>query len=174
MASGKKKGKGGRPARRLDEPVTLTNPDGSARVVLLKDRILSVIRGGNFPLTAARACGVCESLWYKWLKKDTPEFVEFREAVKAAEYEAEAVAVGRIQQAGSDPKLWTANAWFLERKFPDRWGQTVKIEQRVEQELDAMFDKLEAGLSHEEFARVVALIAPGEGGPPAGREPPKE
>jgi hypothetical protein len=89
---------------------------------------VSVIAAGNFPTTAARACGVAESAFMNWMRlgregKD-PEYAEFVEQVKAAENQAEASAVGRINAAMQDPKLWTAAAWFLERKFPDRWGMT--------------------------------------------------
>lgn len=31
--------------------------------------------------------------------------------------------VGRIREAARAPKHWTAAAWYLERKHPERWGR---------------------------------------------------
>ena len=52
-------------------------------------------------------------------------YVEFLEAVKKAEAEAEALRVSRISKAGKEGN-WQADAWYLERRYPDRWGKRVQ------------------------------------------------
>jgi hypothetical protein len=156
----------GRPPRSLDEKQTVQTADGPV-VVTLRERIMGLIKLGNFPLTAARACGVSEALWYKWLaagREGKQPFQELVEAIKAAEGEAEAVAVGRINAAAKDPRHWTAAAWFLERKHPERFSQTVKVQQQVQQELDAALAKLREKLPAEEYERVLSALSDGEAG----------
>jgi hypothetical protein len=50
--------------------------------------------------------------------------VEFRDAVRRAEAEAKLAALERIQQAGREG-TWTADAWYLERKYPHEFGRRV-------------------------------------------------
>jgi hypothetical protein len=167
------KSKGGRP-RKLDEVITVrTMEDGKAveRKMTVGDRILMVVRAGNFPTPAAVACGVSERAFMAWMRagregKDE-QFAQFYQAVKEAESEAEAVAVGTIM---ANP-MWQAKAWFLERKFPDRWGQTLKVEQKVEQELEDAMERLRARLPHEVFQQVVSILADDEGGEAEAGEP---
>ena len=56
-------------------------------------------------------------------------YSEFSEAVKKAEAAAELRAVSGIVAAGR--RNWTAFAWYLERKYPDRWGRRDKIQQEI-------------------------------------------
>lgn len=76
---------------------------------------------------------------------------DFRDSIKKAEGESERAAIARIQQAAKGQRVriqkirevalsdgsivplketietieysWQADAWYLERKFPDRWGK---------------------------------------------------
>lgn len=54
-----------------------------------------------------------------------------------------------------------AAEWYLERSASDRWGRRDKltIESAVNAELDAMLGKLEAGLSPDEYERVLAVLS---------------
>jgi hypothetical protein len=75
-------------------------------------------------------------------------FVAFAEAIKRARSQAEVGSVTRIRRAASgelrvkrktttkadgttvdeewfQPPQWTADAWFLERSYPQRWGRRV-------------------------------------------------
>jgi hypothetical protein len=64
-------------------------------------------------------------------KSDSPEeFREFRESLTQAEAEAEVAAVARIQQAAQNGR-WQASAWWLERKYGERWGRNDKIRQEI-------------------------------------------
>lgn len=109
------------------------------------DKITKAISGGSYQVVAAAAAGVSESAFYEWVKrgKDAPRdedtgeplnpddapFVEFAEAVKVAEAEAEMRNVLLIQQAGTT--TWQAAAWYLERKHSDRWGRVDRVKQEI-------------------------------------------
>lgn len=93
-------------------------------------RIADAIRAGNYAETAARYGGIGETTYYEWMKKGErgeEPYAEFREAVKEAEAIAEARSVALIQQAGQ-AGTWQASAWFLERKFPSKWGRRDRME----------------------------------------------
>lgn len=70
------------------------------------------------------------------------EYLEFSDAVKEERAKAEMEALMMVRQIGQGrpgrvrkindletveekelPPVWQANAWFLERSFPDRWGR---------------------------------------------------
>jgi hypothetical protein len=106
--------------------------------------IADMIRAGAYAVVAARANGIGESTYHQWYKRgreavwsdtgaladeaDRP-YVEFAEAVKEAEAVAEVLSVGSIRQAGATS--WQAHAWYLERKYPDRWGRKDHLRQEV-------------------------------------------
>ena len=61
------------------------------------------------------------------------KFFEFQEAVQQAEAVAEAERVRLILKAGKYDD-WKANAWYLERKYPERWGRKERIDAHVTSE----------------------------------------
>lgn len=137
----------------------------------LRDQIVGYVRVGNFASVAARAAGIGESTFYRWMERgeraatdleelatmtraqlmrvarerrmkiparaaraDVLELVvasdapyrEFREAIKGAEAQAEAAAVVVIREAM--PTSWQAAAWYLERRYPDRYARRERTE----------------------------------------------
>ena len=92
----------------------------------LQDRIVRAIRAGNYASTAVKAAGIAESTFYRWLSSVENDYQEFQEAVQKAEAEAEQRNVAIIESAA--PKNWQAAAWWLERKFFDRWGRKERRE----------------------------------------------
>jgi transposase len=101
----------------------------------VKRRFLTSIRAGNDKKVAAAMAGIGESTLYSWIEKAKetdaePEFLEFLESLTQAEAEAEVAAVARIQQAGQNGR-WQASAWWLERKYGERWGRNDKIRQEI-------------------------------------------
>jgi hypothetical protein len=101
-----------------------------------------------------------------------PIYLSFLASIKKAESKAEQSAIARIQQAGKGRKViitktkeiptengiievkevtesvdvaWQADAWFLERKFPDRWNKS-----RIDQ-LEALKVLVDAGWFPEEI-----------------------
>ena len=108
----------------------------------LMNEIAQYLRAGNYIETTAALVGIHRDSVYEWLKRGNAEiervsksnranirkreaiFVEFTDTVKKAQAQSEAMLVGLIGQAAQ--KNWTAAAWRLERKFPDKWGRTER------------------------------------------------
>jgi hypothetical protein len=96
-------------------------------------RIVALVRAGNWLSTAAGAAGVHRDTVYDWLKRgeaeDPPDtdaaFVDFALAYRAAEADAEAEALAAIRKRTKNHK---GQAWWLERRHPDRWGRRVVTE----------------------------------------------
>lgn len=89
--------------------------------------------------TVADALGVHRTTFWRWYKRGLKEFkrlaknprsktkaseslfLDFCNAVKKGLAESELAAVSNIKRAGR--KNWTASAWLLERRWPERWGK---------------------------------------------------
>lgn len=116
----------------------------------LTEQVVELVKLGNYPLIAARACGIDDSTFYDWLARgrepSQPEerkrkqakernaaplavidpFVQFVQSIERAEAFCEARTVGTVVVAaqGNDR---TAIA-FLERRHPQRWRQHTSTE----------------------------------------------
>jgi len=118
--------------RRTGRPSKLT-PD-------LQDKMVEAILAGSFRGTAAAWCGIGRRTFVRWMRRgkagpDGP-YGGFRRAVIEAESHAENRAVGVIIQAGTtDPKHLM---WWLERKFPDRWGRDSYRLRELERQLSEL------------------------------------
>ena len=157
MATRKKKTNGrGRP--------TKLNPE-------LQEEICSAIRAGNYIEPSAARAGVSKHVLYDWLKKAGVEldrvrrgqakglnckvsakaqpFVDFLDAIKKAEAEAEARDVAIIAKAAL--KQWQAAAWRLERKHYTRWGRKQAIEYKEEKRGGKKVQKVKIGDREIEF-----------------------
>ncbi len=91
----------------------------------VRDRIATMIRSGAYAEQAARAAGIAPSTYYSWLERGESgerPFSEFSETIKTAEAKAEQQRVECIQDA-AEAGTWQAAAWWLERRFPARWGR---------------------------------------------------
>lgn len=92
--------------------------------------LLERVRDG-LPITAAaESCGVSPATVREWLRRgegrdDRPAqepYATFATEVRAAEADLEREALECVQ-AAADRGTWRAAAWFLERRFPERWGR---------------------------------------------------
>ena len=108
----------------------------------LTEEIAKYLRAGNYIETTAALVGINRDSIYECLKRGAAEqerlmknprarirkreqiFVEFSDTVKKAQAQSEAMLVGLVGKAAE--KNWTAAAWRLERKFPDKWGRTER------------------------------------------------
>ena len=108
MAARKKTAESKEPARKNGRPVTAMTPENI-------EAILRTISMGLHPDRAAESCGVCSST-FRAHKRRNPSFAT---KVKEAIAEAEKTYLGRILMHMD--KQWTACAWLLERRFPERW-----------------------------------------------------
>jgi hypothetical protein len=93
-------------------------------------RLCEILSLGNYIEAACAYVGISETSYYAWVQRGEKDlkagkessFTEFVKATKKARAEAEVVSVARIRDAASSGE-WQADAWFLERSFPDRWGR---------------------------------------------------
>ena len=89
--------------------------------------ILTIISAGGYVETAAGHAGISKVTVYNWLKrgraKDCKDaaLAQFAADYDATIAKAELLLLQKIQAASHD--TWTAAAWILERRFPDRWGR---------------------------------------------------
>ena len=108
------KAKGGRPTKLTPE---------------VQEKILTAIRAGNYGHVAAKYAGIGERTFYRWMaqgeKARAGKYRQFRQAVEAAESEAEVRAVAIIQK--QMPDNWRAALSYLERKHPKRWGRRMDV-----------------------------------------------
>jgi transposase len=107
----------------MARPVKLTDE--------ITERIAMLIRAGNTVEIAAAATGISQATFYAWMERGSRDgrsdarFREFRDTVETARNDAEAILVTRIAKAASGGS-WSAAAWLLERRFPERWDKTAK------------------------------------------------
>ena len=93
----------------------------------LIEKISTEIQNCSYQKVAARKCGVGESPFYAWMEKAEGggggQFQELLEAVKKASAVAESRAIQTILADDS----WQSKAWYLERRFPERWGRKDRL-----------------------------------------------
>lgn len=117
-----------------------------------RDKIVDLMRAGNYLETAARASGVAPNTVYRWMTfgdpdfdpttwneetthakvpKDLAPYRTFRDAVTRAEAEAEAVAVAVIRRSAVKDGDWKAAEAYLKRRHPTRFGDRNRIDANV-------------------------------------------
>jgi hypothetical protein len=97
----------------------------------LQAEICTLIAAGNSYYVAAALNGIHRTTFFKWMNKGRnanhrTEFRDFFDAVTRASAEAENAYVTVICEAGK--KDWRASAWWLERRYPARWGRKRRAE----------------------------------------------
>lgn len=93
----------------------------------------------------------------------------FRQAIKKAQSMHERRLLGRIDTASRDPKHWTAAAWILERRYPEKYA--LRLTRMLEKEREAMLAELRKTMQPETFAEVArALVAAQQNARGRGRE----
>ncbi len=95
----------------------------------LQQKLVNLIKAGNYAEVAARACGIHKDTFYKWLLRGgqgEEPFKSLSDAVEIAAAEAEALDV--FNMAKHSNKHWQAAAWRLERKNPKKWGRKDALE----------------------------------------------
>jgi hypothetical protein len=93
------------------------------------DKIAGIIASGNYVKTACDIVGISETTYYDWMQKGKAgkkPYAKLSEAIKKAEAVAEAKRVQTILEASEEQ--WQAAAWYLERRYPDRWGKKVNVD----------------------------------------------
>jgi hypothetical protein len=106
----------GRVGRRGPQSKIDTEPE-------IVEKILLILRAGNYFEVAAAVVGVSRRSLYRWMEQRE----DFREKVQQAIAISEMKALKRIQDA-ADAGVWQAAAWKLERRFPERWARRDRPE----------------------------------------------
>jgi hypothetical protein len=131
----------------------------------LQKKITDAIQSGVDKKVAAAMVNIGEATLYRWLKDaEAPdasiELQEFRESIERAEAEAEVIKVARITQAANNGN-WKAASWWLERKHPQRWSETKKLQTEItgadggpikisiEDAKKAVLDALQEGITND-------------------------
>ena len=104
----------------------------------VEEAVLRGVRLGLHADRAAMAAGVKPSTM-RMHKRANPEFLT---AIKEAEAVAERGFLSRIIQHSQ--RHWTAAAWMLERRFPDRWSKREHVEVSTRGEAKQLLEDLAA------------------------------
>lgn len=125
----------------------------------LIDEAESLVKAGNYYSTVFQYLGIAETTWYRWLDEGKTESSglkkEFRERIKSAESHGEIRNVQIIQKAAS--KSWQASAWYLERKFPERWGRKDRLDAEFQHRGEVSTNNPFEGLTTEELKKIAGL-----------------
>ncbi len=87
----------------------------------LQERILNMIRLGNYRNVAAQAVGIAPETFSRWMSRPRDPYRQFRQAVEQAEAMAEVSMVALIAKAARDDPKYALQ--YLARKAPERWAQ---------------------------------------------------
>ena len=108
----------------------------------LQSEICKYIEAGSYIKVACQAVGIDEQTYYDWLQKAERDkkrkvvsiYTQFAQSAKKAEAKAEVKNIAIIEKAAID--TWQAAAWYLERKYRNRWGQRSEIEHKGNVEIN--------------------------------------
>jgi hypothetical protein len=93
-------------------------------------RITLALRDGIYAEQAAAVAGVHRATYYRWLAQgreaSTGIYHDFYDAVVHAEAESELAAIRIVRVAAE--KHWQAAGWWLERRYPHRWGRADRLD----------------------------------------------
>lgn len=119
--------------------------------------IVGYLAEGNYLETACRASGITSATFRHWRQRaeqgdpDAQQYADFFAVCKTA------MAVGEVnalREVKSGRQGWQGSAWYLERRYPGRWGKKDKLELDM-RKTDDMSQKTDEEL---------ASIARGQGG----------
>lgn len=122
------------------------------------DRLLKALAAGNWRGVACEWAGIGERTFREWMSKGEGQkvgrFRDFRRRVLEAEQSAEIRAVGLVMKAAEEDARHAE--WFLERKFPERWGRKDRHELTGAGGGPVVTESL-SQLSREELLSIAAL-----------------
>lgn len=88
----------------------------------------SIILNGNYIEVACKYVGIDKKTFYNWLKRGEKAksglYKDFFHAMKKAE---SATEIKFLQDLLNGEKGWQSKAWFLERRFSERWGRDTAM-----------------------------------------------
>ncbi len=90
----------------------------------VQQRILDAIALGLTYEQAATSAGITRETFRQW--RDAK--LAFSAELEKAEVAGMAARLSRIQMAAVRDGAWQADAWWLERRFPDQWGRRERVD----------------------------------------------
>ena len=123
--------------------------------------LASLIRAGNYAITACNIAGISEQTYYGWLQIAESDaalgataqesiYIRLQESVNKAIGESEAELAGVIRSAAVDKKQWLPAITFLERRHPDRWGRKDRTRIDIEEHKTVTITHVEYNLSGQQ------------------------
>jgi hypothetical protein len=106
------------PQPRIGRPTALT-PD-------VRSVVLDMVSAGGFLHPACEVAGISYRTLARWRARHAagtampPDLAAFCHALKRTEAMVEVQALSTVRASGPD---WLAAAWFLSRRFPQRWSR---------------------------------------------------
>ena len=99
-----------------------------------------IARGFSYD-KAAQNNGIAASTFFRWLRKGheggyEDVFKHFAREVKAASEFSEDEALQLIRSAATIGRNWKASAWFLEKRFPEKYGKAPKDKTQKDNEVN--------------------------------------
>ena len=102
----------------------------------LREVVCAFLADGHQVREACLLAGIGKTTMYRWISTGQADeaagcetvYTAFAEAVTLAEAELEASCLAKIRAAAENPRSWTAAAWLLERRFPDRFSLRNRIQ----------------------------------------------
>ncbi|MBE3576893.1 MAG: hypothetical protein IMX00_04305 [Limnochordales bacterium] len=108
--------------------------------------LVDAVAAGNYYETACALAGITYRTFAKWREKGERAksgiYFQFVQDLKRAEAFAEAERIKRIREAAKEGN-WQADAWWLERRYPERWGRRavdVSMKQEVSGQVELKHD----------------------------------
>lgn len=124
----------------------------------LLEKISGYVEAGNFVDIACQACGINRSTYYRWKNRGETNnkgiYHDFCNTIKKAEAVGEVSHVEKIREGKSG---WQSSAWWLERRFPDRWGKVDRVDLTSKGEGINRSIKLEE-LSNDDLNRIADIL----------------
>ena len=105
--------------QRIGAPSQLGDPD-------VLQLLLAAISDGVDYERACKSAGISPRTIYNWKNRANEgdeAAMAFVQALEKAEADVERRATRNMLKAGELPQYWAANATFLERRYPERWGR---------------------------------------------------
>ena len=108
----------------------------------VQKNITDALMAGNYFDAACQYAGISERTGYNWMERGRNEtvrrenprvkegteqwdaeeiYVQFFQAVSHATAHVEVGTIAKIKRLGDDD--WRALAWFMEHRYPDKWGK---------------------------------------------------
>ena len=133
---------------------------------LQKDLYEHLLRGA-FINTACELVGISTPTYYRWFnegKDGDPKFEPFYSAMLKAQALAESNAVGKLMflangdEGEERPPDFRALRFFLERRYPTRWGEKRAIDEALDRQAKDFLSRAKEVLSPESLEALLGVI----------------